>query len=80
MARLLRGKIPTRKNKSMRMARVENFRYINTVRRPDGTLRTWDEHNAIANYERECDRAVYEGGFAFRATNTLLIKDIENEK
>lgn len=31
---------------------MEHFRYINTIRKPDGTLRDWKEHNALAFCER----------------------------
>lgn len=30
----------------------EGFRYVNVIRRPDGSLRPWEEHNCLATYER----------------------------
>jgi len=58
----------------------EHFRYIDTIRRPDGTLRPWDEHDILVKYER------YTDGNAGRNTHfsclaALEIKDREsNEK
>lgn len=31
---------------------MDHFRYINTIRKPDGTLRDWKEHDCLSQYEQ----------------------------
>lgn len=52
------------------------FQYINTVRRPDGTLREYDEYICLSHYERCCDESLYNN---FPKEKSLKIKDKERK-
>jgi len=57
----------------------EHYRYIDVVRRPDGTLRPWDEHNILCHYERKAQYFDDMGyGMAFPCKEALDIKDKED--
>ena len=30
---------------------MQHFKYTDTIRRPDGTLRPWEEYNILSKYE-----------------------------
>ncbi len=54
---------------------MDHFRYINTIRRPDGTLRDWKEHNLLAMHEHILDNPY--NFMSNRQTEVDKIKDDE---
>lgn len=36
---------------------MQHFRYVDIIRRPDGTLRPWKEHDILARYDAYCNEA-----------------------
>jgi len=52
---------------------VDHFRYIDTIRRPDGTLRPWREHDVLARSE-DYYNGVRRDEYSYRAEATRIKK------
>jgi len=60
------------------MGLIEYFQYINTIRKPDGSLRSYDEYDALSYYESNVRlKSVPDLNKFYRG---LKIKDKEYEK
>lgn len=55
---------------------MDNFKYINIIRKPDGRLREWEEYNCLAYYERACDLPItkYDNPLGYTADRAIKIK------
>lgn len=55
---------------------MQHFRYINTIRRPDGSLRPWGEYDKLSRYEDNCND-VRRDDYSYKNEATR-IKNIED--
>jgi len=60
-----------------------HYKYVNTIRKPDGSLRDWDEHTKLTQLENSLDstHCVYTIGEEKRHQKWKhILVDKENEK
>lgn len=53
-----------------------NFQYIDTIRRPDGRLRTWNEYDLLSRHEWNCERDYN----AAPLISAITMKDLERDE
>lgn len=59
-------------------APMQHFRYIDTISRPDGTLRPYKEQTILAKYEQWCNELTRDAPRADEIFEARQIKDRES--
>lgn len=59
---------------------MTHYKYVNVVRRPDGSLRPWEEYNALSKYEDNCTRIGMPPPSIAIIHYARTIKEIEDEE